>query len=235
MQFEQLEARLGYCNGQITPKDELTKVVMDKFNKALMIWDYSNANIKFMSKMNINALYVPYGFSESLAYYKPIIPIRQRDINVLWYGNKCDRRGNILSQFKKLDVSVQSSSFWDNDIAEFGPIVSMKMDNIKRAKIVLNIKYDEPDYSIIETPRIIHAIANGCLVVSESSMDSKLNEELKDHVVICHHSQMEAICLHYLANPDSLQKKIDEMYEWLTTSYLYKDHIRKTGIDKLWV
>ena len=221
MQFEQLDARIYHLSRD--DPENFKKYILDKFKKALYIVDYSYKNIDFLKENNIlNTLIMPYAYTSNLSLNENLINVSEREIDILWYGNKNKRRNNILEKMKKIKVNISSSKLWDEFDFTKNIIYPYKTNTIKNSKIVLNIKYDEPLYSIIETPRIIHAISNGCLVISESSSDCKLNAELKENIVICHHSQIEDMCLFYLANQDLLQKKIEKTTNWLRNKYKYK-------------
>ncbi len=224
MQFEQLDARINHYPGREN-KDEFKKYILNIFKKALYIFDYSYKNTNFLREYGLNAITVPYGFSSILSLNRNPIPISERNIDVLWYGNKCPRRKKLLDRMRKINIVIKHSSLWDNPLKQIGDISYDKTDTVKNTKIVLNIKYDSPSWSIIETPRIIHAISNGCLVISESSYDSQLNAELKENIILCHHSQLEDMCIFYLSNPDILQKKINKTYNWLINHYKYSDKI----------
>ena len=224
MQFEQLDARINHFPGRENPK-EFKKYILNIFKKALYIFDYSYKNTDFLRKNGLNAITVPYGFSPILSVNIQPIPISERNIDILWYGNKCPRRKKLLDRMGKINIVIKDSSLWNNPLKQLGDISYDKTNTVNNTKIVLNIKYDSPSWSIIETPRIIHAISNGCLVISESSYDSQLNAELKENIVLCHHSQLADMCIFYLSNPDILQKKINKTYNWLINNYKYSDKI----------
>ena len=232
MQFEQLYARMYHFPNR-KPSKELNNYFFSIFKKAAYIFDYSYSNSKFLKENDVDSITVPYGFSPTLSLHQLPKLINERQIDILWYGNICSRRKNILNNIKKVNVNIIESKLWDNKIKELGKISLNKTEVVKDTKIVLNIKYDDPSYSILETPRIIHAMSNGCLVISEYSSDSVLNSELKDHVVLCHHTQIENMCLFYLSNLDLLQEKVNKSYNWLSNNYKYCDKIPYKIIENL--
>lgn len=233
MQFEQLKARIHH-NPDVKNSEELEEYIFNIFKKGNYVFDYSYENSKILMKNNINVVTVPYGYSPTLSLNSNnFLPVEKRNIDVLWYGNYCERRESILNSIKKVNLVKNQSNLWDNKLKEIGEVSFEKTNTVQKAKIVLNIKYDDPNYSIIETPRIIHAMSNKCLVISEYGYDSQLNNELKEHVIFCHHSQMEDICLFYLQNLDLLQEKVNESYNWLINNYQYSDKLPINIIKKL--
>jgi hypothetical protein len=231
MQFEQLNARINYLSRN--NYEDFKNTILNKFKKALYIFDYSYANANFLKNNNIlNVIELPYSYTSSLSYNVQPTLLSERKIDILFYGNVNTRRKRILKKMKKINIVIKNSNLWDNNLKELGKISFDKTNLIKYTKIVLNIKYDDPSYSIIETPRIIHAISNGCLVISESSSDCKLNNQLKENIVICHHTQIEDMCLFYLSNPNILQKKIDKTYNWLINKYKYTIPIELINLIK---
>ena len=58
-------------------------------------------------------------------------------------------------------------------------------------------------------------------------------KELKENIILCHHSQMVNICLFYLRNSILLNKKIYESYNWLINNYKYYDKVPIDLINNL--
>lgn len=236
MQFEQLYARLYHFPNSPYSED-YENYVLSIFKKAQYVFDYSYKNTEFLKEKNLkNVITVPYAFTPTLSIFKKPLNFIEKNIDILWYGNYCERRKNILDKFTGLEnikCKFEIENLWDNKIKELGEISHDKTDIVKKSKIVLNIKYDDPSYSILETPRIIHAISNGCLVISEYSSDTELNKELKENIILCHHSQMVNICLFYLRNSILLNKKIYESYNWLINNYKYYDKVPIDLINNL--
>ena len=90
--------------------EQLSSAEPDFAQKALQIlllaqevWDYSPENIVFLAGLGIVAKHVPVGYHKSLEQ----IPVGQnKDVDVLFFGSKGDRRQKILKKFS-IPVSSQ--------------------------------------------------------------------------------------------------------------------------------
>lgn len=100
---------------------------------------------------------------------------RERDIDVLFMGCISDRRAQALAHyartFSRLRVHLLLS---DNSRPNWTPSQSFHVDEAKwdllgRAKILINLHQDK--YPYFEWLRIIQAMSNGAVVVSEHSVD----------------------------------------------------------------
>jgi hypothetical protein len=108
--------------------------------------------------------------------YKPINLNMKRDIDIFFFGTMTQKRYDILKEiqntFPKLIIEIACDAF--------GSV----LDNLLcRSKYVLNISaYDN---SVLETHRINKAISCGCEVISNLSVDEKMNQKYNPHIFFC--------------------------------------------------
>ncbi|PEF60937.1 DNA-binding protein [Bacillus cereus] len=131
------------------------------------IWDYNLHNIKWLQKKglgkSIKLMKVTYA---PTLEFKPKIFSEIEDIDVLFIGNKNERRQVIINQLKKVAPNLNivfTNNIWGIPRNEL----------IARSKIILNIHYYLT--GMLETPRISQIVANNKFIISESS---NLDDEL---------------------------------------------------------
>jgi hypothetical protein len=120
------------------------------------VWDYSPENIAFLAGLGISAKHVPVGYHKSL---EQISVGQNKDVDVLFFGSKGDRRQKILSDIYSANKCTVK--------ALFGLYGQERAAWIARSKIVLNIHYYSAQ--IFEAVRVSYLVNNQCCVVSESS------------------------------------------------------------------
>ena len=108
--------------------------------------------------------------------YKPLNLRMKRDIELLFFGNMNKKRYDILceiqNRFPTLNLKVATDSF-GHDLDKL----------LNRSQYVLNISaYDN---SVLETHRINKAISCGCEVISNLSIDEKMNQKYNPHIFFC--------------------------------------------------
>lgn len=98
-----------------------------------------------------------------------------RDIDILFFGCITKKRYDILKEIQNtfnLNIYVTGDAFNED------------LENLLfRSKYVINISAYEN--SVLETHRINKALALGCKVISNYSVDEKMNTKYKEHVVFC--------------------------------------------------
>jgi hypothetical protein len=122
---------------------------------------------------------------------------RPKDIDVLFYGGRRDRRLRLEKRLKK-KFPKKKIVFRYYDL--FG---EEREDFISRAKIVLNTHF-WPESSL-ETHRIEYLMARGKCVVSENSMDADLDAEYAGAVHFCGYDNMELTISRLLRNPAQIE------------------------------
>ena len=121
-----------------------------------------------------------------------------RDIDVLFYGGRMDRRVRLEKRLKKrFPKKVIVFRYYDL----FG---EEREQFIARSKIVLNTHF-WPESSL-ETHRIEYLMARGKCVVSENSMDQDLDAEYERAVHFCRYDDMEKTISELLKNPREVEE-----------------------------
>lgn len=120
-----------------------------------------------------------------------------KDIDVLFYGGKRDRRVQLEKRLKKL-FPKKKIVFRYYDL--FG---EEREQFIARSKIVLNTHF-WPESSL-ETHRIEYLMARGKCVVSERSMDKTLDGEYLAAVHFCKYDKMEQTISRLLEDPGEIE------------------------------
>lgn len=137
-------------------------------NKSLFNIDYSINNIIILHKKNINSYFLPFHSLKLFKYPKNII----KDIDILFIGNINDRRKKWLNKLNNFNIKICKDIFYDKSLELFA-----------RSKILLNIHYYD-GISILEITRILPALENNCIILSESSNDEYYNLIYNDIIKI---------------------------------------------------
>lgn len=122
---------------------------------------------------------------------------KPKDIDVLFYGGRRDRRVRLEKRLKKR-FPEKKIVFRYYDL--FG---EEREHLIARSKIVLNTHF-WPESSL-ETHRIEYLMARGKCVVSENSMDKELDTEYAGAVNFCGYDTMEQMISRLLRNPQEVE------------------------------
>lgn len=199
--YTQIPANLILYNlEQVQPDntDWVTPAYLDLM-KRLPVWDYSRQNIKMLNDMGVNNVtYCGVGYSPILEQIKP----KEKDIDVLFYGSKNDRRNKILDALAERGLNVAGKyNVWNEE----------RDDLIARSKIILNHHYFEA--KIFEILRVSYLLANKCFVVSESGNDKEQLDRFKNGVVFAHYDDLVEACVKYINSPDQRQTIANKGYE----------------------
>ena len=144
---------------QFTTDKVWSESYINFLKNALFMIDYSIINILKFNNMKINAFYLPY---EPSGIYRHLdLKNIKKDIDVLFIGTLNNRRKEWLKKLSQTNINIKiiTNLFFEKSI-----------DYFARSKIVLNIHYYKGDL-ILEIPRIIPALENNCIVISEDSAD----------------------------------------------------------------
>jgi hypothetical protein len=152
-----------------------TPAYLSMISNALAVWDYCEANFVRYESLNQNRYFVPPYWHKSLSSNKTHTT---RDIPVLFYGSMNDTRQKTLDELgKSVNVKVITNS-----------TKSELSDLLTRAKVVVNLHYY--DNALLETPRVCQALANGCRVISEKSINETDLDQYIDQVDLASSSQI---------------------------------------------
>lgn len=185
----QLEQLFNYLSLWYNPQDprafvrERTKHVHEWLTMADEVWDYDLDNIKFLKKLNIDAIFKPMKYTNSL---KRITHSNNKEIDVLFYGAINERRAKLLQKLAKhvtLRIIGDYSLLRPDQIKEYGldkiiiknTVFGKQLDDlIAKSKIILSSHYYPG--ALQEQVRIFDLIINDCCVVSENSIKNYFGE-----------------------------------------------------------
>ncbi len=128
--------------------------MLDLLKGAEAVWDFSEENVQFLEKRGIPTSFIPVGYSQALE----TVPDIEKDIDVLFYGSRNERRERILLELLNRGFVVK---------ALFGIYGEERDHWIGRAKLLINIHFYEAN--LFESVRVSYPVNNGVPVLSESS------------------------------------------------------------------
>jgi hypothetical protein len=198
-QLEQLDEKEGWYSENIRQLLE----------NAYELWDYSEENIEFLSRLGLTAKHLPIGYHENL---EMIRHESQKDTDVLFYGSIGDRRKAIIDELSKC-AKVKTL---------FGVYGKERDTFISRSRIILNVHY----YStkIFEAPRISYLLNNRCLVVSEIS---PVNPYTAVDMCLVPYDKIVETCRHFLNHPVDMERARNDTYARFKKNYPMVDFLKK--------
>ena len=175
-QLEQLSVREGW----------LTADREQVLHAASEIWDYSEDNVALLrAKGFTNVSHLPLGYPALQRICHR--PEEDKDVDVLFYGARNERRGAVLNQIRErfrlrtlFGVYGEARDHW-----------------IARSRVVLNIHFYE--MKVAEQVRLSYVMNNGCFVVSEGSE----RNGFADGMVTGSYDGLTGLCEQYLADPEA--------------------------------
>ncbi len=150
-------------------------------------WDYSEQNVVKFALMGINVERIcPIGHVKEL---ERVPVIANKDIDVLFYGLINERREKIIEGLRDRGLKVVASTnlFGENRDAL-----------ISRSKLILNVHFYKA--KVLELVRISYLLTNGCVVVSETGAESKIEEGLVDAVAFAQYDSLVDTCARLVAS-----------------------------------
>lgn len=197
-----------------------------KLKKAISVWDYSLVNIKYLETKNIDAIHVPFGYTDKLLCNQNTDITR--DIDIIFIGGMSDRRKIILKSLaENLDDKITyffSENCYGNKFDEI----------INRSKISLNIHYYKNKPWILEVCRIIPLIANGCHVISERSNDLWYDEQFKGKIFFSEIKNIsDAVNLINSSDSSDSYQMLKRSQIWLKKEFNHSKLILKSGVTNL--
>jgi hypothetical protein len=156
------------CDG--SPDGSLYEKDLEVAPLAGAVFHVSRWSIREFAGQGISSEYIQLGYSSLWDHFDAK---RDRDIDVLFVGCHSDRRGQYLARYADSLWRWRSQiTLSDNSAPNWAPSArflsgNAKWDALGRARVLLNIHQTSAPY--FEWQRVVQAIANGCVVVSERS------------------------------------------------------------------
>lgn len=148
--------------------------------KAFFVIDYSIINVQKMQEIGINAYFLPLNSMNMMIY--PNISNIEKDIDVLFIGTINKRRRDVLNLITAntaINCQIVTSVYFEQSLEYFA-----------RSKIVINIHYNVEDV-IFEVTRLIPALENNCLILTESGIDPYYNNVFRSVIKIINIENVE--------------------------------------------
>ena len=156
------------------------------FDEAVVIWDYSEANLEYFQQVGLNPDWMPITFHPKLR--DAPAGTRLTEYDVLFTGFLTSRRKNLIDRLS-MKCCVFAHSRWGSEL----------IDAFTRSKIVLNVhQYDLA--TPVEQPRVSYALNQGSFVLSEKSADGPY-----PFLPICDYDSLAETALELLHSPAKLK------------------------------
>ncbi len=183
--FYQLE-QLSVHGGWLTADREQV------LRTASEIWDYSEENVAFLRAKGFrNVSHLPLGYHPALQriHHRPE---EEKDVDVLFYGARNERRGVILNQLRE--------RFRLRTL--FGDYGEARDRWIARSRVVLNIHFY--DRKVAEQVRLSYLLNNECFVLSEEFESEESESDIFARGMVSGaHDALTGLCERYLGDPQA--------------------------------
>jgi protein O-GlcNAc transferase len=168
----------------------VSKAYLDLLQRHV-VWDYSKNNMEFLlSRFGVkHAQYLPVSYHESMMGLENK---RTQDIDVLFYGVLNARRRAILTALDEAGLNVQ---------VLVGVYGDERDEYISKSKVVLSVSYYAVD--ILESTRVLDAMAKGKAVVAECSENADFDPRMRGGAVLCGYDDLVAECKRLVADSES--------------------------------
>ncbi|MFQ5651709.1 MAG: hypothetical protein ACE5IY_17365 [bacterium] len=158
------------------------------------IWDFNQQNVAFLRQNGIHATYKPLGFHPKMAR---IQHHRQKDVDILFYGSKNERRMKILNALdQEFNVKIL-----------FGVYGQERDEWIARSKIVLSIYYYETKY--FDDVRMSYLLTNRVFTIVEDTP----HKRYQDFLIYAPYDSIVETCRYYLQNDELRQRLAQETHQ----------------------
>jgi hypothetical protein len=207
---------ISYNIEQLTTTKVWDPIFFDKLSAAELVLDYSLENIKELEKHNINAHFLPLGYSKTMENNYKDNSDKNIDFSFLGSINnsRYDKLKTLISVYgNKKDKLVISNNYWGDDLKKL----------YNKTKIGLNIHYYS-GRTILEVHRIIPLIVNKILVISEKSDDPWYDEKYGNLINFIEKEDCTLECLKLLQNYNS--EIAENRYQDLVNNHKYVDYVQ---------
>lgn len=166
----------------------------------LEIWDYSKKNIEKWIKLGFDKVkHFEIGCQKELSRLNKL---RNKDIDILFYGSINERRKKILDELKKNGLKIKIL---------FGVYGKERDSWIERSKIVLNNHYYNSQ--IFEIVRVFYLMINSVAVVGEVNETTYIDPIYAEGIHPAKYNELVINCIEIINNNsmrDKLEKKAYE-------------------------
>ncbi|TDJ00300.1 MAG: hypothetical protein E2O76_05380 [Caldithrix sp.] len=172
-----------------------------------IVWDFSEQNIDFLAERGIEAVCKPIGFHPKMLR---IQHRKEKDVDVLFYGSRNDRRLKIL---KELHGKFKLKPL-------FGVYGDERDHWIERSKIVVSIYYYETKY--FDDVRMSYLLNNKVFTIVENTPHKKY----EDFVVYADYDKIVETCEFYLQDDLHRNQTTDKSFKEFS-QYPESEFLRK--------
>lgn len=208
---------ISYNFEQLTSDNNFGDLFYERLKNAIIVFDYSLENVKLLKEKNINAHFLPFGYSKCMEYNNN--NNEKRDIDIVFFGGINDKRQSKLNKIIKLYNNNLNKIFISNDC--WGYNLMMVHTN---SKICLNLHYYNGN-TILEVVRINLLIANKVLVISERSNELWYDNKYENIVnFINNEDSLDEYYLKVLNNYNF--NEVQRRYDEFKNNHKYVDYIK---------
>ena len=205
---------------QFTTDKVWSESYINFLKKAIYVLDYSIRNVCKMNEYGINSFFLPY-IPSGLNKYSELSTTK-KDIDILFIGNLNNKRRLWLKELinEKYSIKIITNLFFEKSIEYFA-----------RSKIVLNIHYYGGD-SILEVTRIIPALENNCVILTEESHDEYYNFVYKNIIKKTDIENLKDSIINILSNYNLIQQETIDKFNKISREIISDDIIELIGFIK---
>lgn len=174
------------------------------------------------SKRGIVAIHTPLGYASCLEEGMPSDKFLSKSVDILFLGSHSAKRELFLSGnagfFSKYNSQLIITRLEQPKFSDTPGFYANYERNrlLKSSKIIVNVH--SVDNTYFEWLRILMAIANRCLVISELSdyIEPLVNGE---HLIVTKLDNIASACEYYLENEDERIRIVEQAYQFVTKEF----------------
>jgi glycosyltransferase involved in cell wall biosynthesis len=165
------------------------------------VWDYSQSNIERLAGWNVPRLtHVPIGYVPELTR---IVPVTE-DIDVLFYGSVDHRRSAVLDGLRARGLYVESLR---------GVYGASRDAWIARAKVVINMHWDDFTARVFQIVRVSYLLANKRAVVSERGANRDDERDLESGIAYADYDELVDRCVELVGDERARRELAERGYQ----------------------
>lgn len=207
---------ISYNFEQLTTNKDFGDNYYERLKNAVIVFDYSLENIKFLKNKGIDAHFLPFGYSKSFEYDN----IQSKNIDFVFTGSMNDKRYSKMKDIIKLYDDKSDKIFIGTDC--WGCNLFKTYAN---SKIGLNLHYYNGN-TILEVTRINLLIANKVLVISERSNDLWYDSKYENIINFINDDvPLDEYYLNVL-NDYNLSNEVERRYNEFKNNHNFVDYIK---------